>query len=167
MLNGKIERIQFTLGDSNSVEVDSTVYPLQLIGNQHYVYVNIAREHLDSLSANNFQMYLDFDLAHSIRYFNGRYWLKPVLNPFGLHSTGEIVGNIRPAHSFGILNAYNATDSGFALPEDHGSFEIRSLNPGTYSLSVTGTNGYQDTTIANISVVQKAATTVGTIQLHQ
>jgi len=167
VLNGKIERIQLTLGSRDSVEVDSTVYPLQLAGNQPFVYVNIAREHLDSLSANNFQMYLDFDLSHSIRYFNGGYWLRPVLNPFGLHNTGEIEGNIRPLRSFGMVKAYNATDSGFALPEDHGRFEIRGLNPGSYTLDVTGINGYQDTTITNITVIQKAATTVGTIQLHQ
>ena len=149
------------------MEVDSTVYPLQRFGNQNFVYVNIAREHLDSLSASNFQIYLDFDLAHSISYFNGGYYLRPVLNPFGLHNTGEIEGVIRPAHSFGIVKAFNATDSGFALPEDRGSFEIRGLNPGTYSVSITGINGYQDTTITTVSVVQKAATTLGTIQVHQ
>ena len=165
--SGKIERIKFTLGARDSVEVDSVVYPLNLLNNRDFVYVNLERRNMDSLSSNNFQMYLDFDLDHSIRYFFGKYWLTPVLRPFGLHSTGGIFGMVRPVHSFGFIKAYNATDSGFALPRDEGEFKIRGLNPGTYSLTISGKNGYQDTTITNISVLKGDETTVGTINLHQ
>ena len=167
LLNGKIERIKFTLGSNNSVEVDSVVHPLNLINNQNFVYVNILRDHLDSLSSNNFQLYLDFDLDHSIWYFGGQYWLKPVLKPFGLHSTGEIEGKIRPVHSFGLIKAYNATDTAFAWPEDEGEFKIRGLKAGTYSLLINGKNGYKDSTINTITVIQNRETQLGTIQLHQ
>lgn len=63
ILNGKIERIKITLGTNNSVMVDSVVHPLRLINNQTFLFVNIRREHLDSVSAGNFHLYLDFDLA--------------------------------------------------------------------------------------------------------
>ncbi len=167
ILNGKIERIKFTLGDNNSVEVDSIVHPLHLVNNQHFVYVNIRREHLDSLSSNNFQLFLDFDLSHSIKYYNGQYWLKPVLKPFSQHSTGEIEGKVRPEHSTGVIKAFNATDTAYAIPGHEGEFKIRGLHEGNYSLFIDGLNGYRDTTLTNIAVMRNHETNVGTIQLHQ
>jgi Domain of unknown function (DUF4382) len=167
ILNGKIERIKFTLGNNNSVMVDSIVHPLNLLNNQHFVYVNIKREHLDSLSSNNFQLFLDFDLARSIRLSNGQYILKPVLKPFGRHSTGSIEGKVRPVHSYGIIKAFNATDTAFARPEEEGEFKIRGLKAGIYSLFIDGINGYKDSTITNIIVSQNRETDIGKIQLHQ
>lgn len=167
VLNGKVVRIKFTLGDNNSVLVDSVSHPLQLVNNQHFVYANIKREHLDSLSSNDFQLYLDFDLSRSIRYINGQYWLKPVLKPFGRHSTGEIEGKIRPVHSFGTVKAFNGTDTAFARPENEGKFKIRGLRPGTYSVFIDGINGYRDTTISNITVQRNMDTELGNIQLTQ
>ncbi len=123
LINGKIERIKFTLGNNDSVMVDSMMHPLNLINHFNFVFVNIRREHLDSLSSNNFQLYLDFDLDHSIWYFGGQYWLSPVLRPFSMHSFGSIEGKIRPVHSFGVIKAYNATDTAFAWPFDEGEFE--------------------------------------------
>ncbi len=167
ILNGKIERIKVTLGNNNSVLVDNVSHPLNLINNQHFVFLNIKKDHLDSLSSNNLQLFLDFDLQKSIVFFNGKYWLKPVLKPFGRHSTGEIEGKIRPVHSHGLIKAYNATDTAFARPWDEGEFKIRGLKEGTYSLFVDGINGYKDTTINNIIVRRKGETDLGTIQLHQ
>ena len=167
ILNGKIERIKVTLGTNNSVTVDSVIHPLQLLGNQNFVYINIHREHLDSISSNNFQLFLDFDLSRSIRIINGDYWLKPVLTPFGRHSSGEIEGKVRPVHSHGLIKAYNATDTAFAMPRNEGEFKIRGLKEGTYSLFIGGINGYSDTTISNISVQRGRETELGTIQLHQ
>lgn len=167
LINGKIERIKFTLGTRDSVMVDSVMHVLNLINNMDFVFINVGRQQLDSLSSNNFQLYLDFDLARSIIFFGGQYWLKPVLRPFGTHTTGEIEGRITPPHSFGIIKAYNATDTAFAWPEDHGEFEIRGLKPDTYTLLIPGANGYKDSTMNNIVVQQGKATQVGTITLHQ
>ncbi len=167
LLNGKIERIKITLGNKDSVMVDSVVHPLHLFNNQNFVFVNIHREHLDSISSNNFQLFLDFNLARSIKIINGEYWLKPVLKPFGKHSSGEIEGKVRPVHSFGSIMAYNATDTAFARPWDEGEFKIRGLKDGTYNLFVDGLNGYKDTTINNISVSRGRSTKLGTIVLNQ
>ena len=167
VLNGKIQRIKFTLGTNNNVQVDSVMHPLHLLNNQNYVYVNIKKEHLDSLSSNNFNLYLDFNLSKSIKFINGKYYLKPVLKPFGKHSSGEIEGKVRPVHSFGMIKAYNATDTAFARPESEGEFKIRGLKEGTYSLFIDGLNGYRDTTITNISVRRNKETELGTIQLKK
>ncbi len=147
--------------------VDSTTYPLQLVNNQNFVYVNIKREHLDSVSSNDLQFFLDFSLSHSIRFFNGTYWLKPVIKPFGRHSTGEIEGKVRPVNSHGWIKAYNATDTFSARSWHEGKFKIRGLRPGTYSVSIDGTNGYQDTVINNVEVRRHDDTDIGTIELHQ
>ena len=167
IFNGKIERIKITLGTNNSVLADSVSHPLHLLNNQNFVFVNIHREHLDSISSNNFNLFLDFDLNRSIKYINGEYWLKPYLKPFGRHSSGEIEGKVRPVHSFGMIKAYNVTDTAFAMPEDEGEFKIRGLRAGTYSLFIDGINGYRDTTINNIAVQRNRETELGTIRLTQ
>jgi hypothetical protein len=165
ILNGKIERIKFVLGTNNNIVVDSLSHPLHLLGDQNYVYVNIQREDLDSLTSNNFQLFLDFDLARSIRIINGQYWLKPVLKPFSRHASGTIEGIVRPARSFGIIYAYSGTDTSFARPEDEGGFKVRGLREGTYKLFVHGINGYRDTTLNNIDVRRNRETDLGTIRL--
>lgn len=167
VFNGKIERLKINLGTNNTLMADSVIHPLHLINNQNFIYVNIHREHLDSISSNNLQLFLDFDLSRSIRLINGEYWLKPVLKPFGKHSSGEIEGKVRPEHSFGLIKAYNATDTAFAMPEDEGEFKIRGLKDGTYSLFIDGINGYLDSTINNITVIRGRETDLGTIRLHQ
>jgi hypothetical protein len=166
-LNGKIERIKITLGTNNSVVVDSTTYPLQLVNNQNFVYINIKKEHLDSVSSNDLQFFLDFSLSHSIKFINGTYWLKPVIKPFGRHSTGEIEGKVRPVHSHGWIKAYNATDTFYARSWHEGEFKIRGLRQGIYSVFIDGINGYQDTVINNVDVRRYDDTDIGTIQLHQ
>lgn len=168
VLNGKIERIKITLGTNNSVVVDSVSYPLHLLNNQNFVFVNIKRDHLDVLSQNNLRFFLDFDLKRSIVYSGGQYWLKPVLKPFGRHSSGEIEGKIRPLFSSGLIRAFNATDSAYALPWWHeGEFKIRGLRAGTYSLFIDGINGFRDTTINGIVVTQNNETKLGVIQLQR
>ncbi len=167
LINGKIERIKLTLGTNNSLMVDSVTYPVSLINNQQYIFVNIGRDHLDSLSSNNFQLYLDFDLARSIRYINGQYWLRPYLKPFSRHSYGEIEGKVRPVRSHSLIKAFNATDTAYALPWSEGEFKIRGLRPGVYSLFVDGINGYRDTLITNIQVQRGEDTELGVIQLRQ
>ncbi len=165
VFSGKIERIKVTLGNNNSVLVDSVSHPLHLVNNQNFIFVNIHREHLDSISNSNFNLYLDFDLSRSIRLINGEYYLRPNLLPFGHHSTGEIEGKIRPVHSFGMIKAYNNTDTAFARPEDQGEFKIRGLHEGNYSLFIDGINGYRDTTITNINVQRGRDVNLGLIRL--
>jgi hypothetical protein len=164
---GKIERIKITLGTDNSVMVDSVQHPLLLINNQNFVFINIHKEHLDSATANDLQLFLDFDLLHSIRYFNGQYWLKPVLKPFGKHHTGEIEGKVRPVNSFGLIKAFNETDTAYARPGDEGEFKIRGLKDGTYNVLIDGLNGYQDSTISNVIVHRRQEVDLGNIELHQ
>lgn len=166
--NGQITKIKFILGTNNSVVVDSVSYPLQLKDNWNFVFVKI-RHHLDvDSSNNNLSFYLDFDLARSIIYWNGKYYLKPVIRPFSRKSFGEIEGKIRPVHSFGTVMAYNNSDTAWARPwQKEGEFKIRGLQEGTYNLYIDGINGYKDTTITNIQVKRGKDTELGMITLKK
>lgn len=167
--NGHIKKIKFVLGTNNSLMVDSINYPLNLKDGINFVYLKINhRNDIDSLTANNFELFLDFDLSRSIKYANGKYWLKPVLKPFCRSGSGEIEGKIRPVGSHGMVAAINGTDTSFARPEKkEGEFKIRGLAPGTYSLFVDGVNGYRDTTITNIIVKKGKETELGRIILNK
>lgn len=167
--NGRIRKIKFVLGANNSLMVDSVNYPLNLKDGINFVYLKINhRNDIDSLTANNFELFLDFDLSRSIKYSNGKYWLKPVLKPFCKSGSGEIEGKIRPVGSHGMVAAINGTDTSYARPEKkEGEFKIRGLAPGTYSLLVDGINGYRDTTITNIIVKKGKETELGRITLNK
>ena len=166
--SGNIQRIKISLGPNDSVMVDSVMYPLHLFGNINFLYVDVMGIRLDSITSSDLSMYLDFNIERSVLHFNGNYWLRPFVKVFGMNNTGSISGKTLPPHSTGLIMAYNSTDTGYAKP-DHfdGDFMVRGLSPGTYSLLVHGINGYQDTTLNNISVMKHEKTKVGTITLHQ
>ncbi|HVW99190.1 MAG TPA: DUF4382 domain-containing protein [Candidatus Babeliaceae bacterium] len=166
--SGNIERIKITLGSNDSVMVDSVMYPLSLFGNFNYVYADVMGISLDSITASDLSMYLDFNVERSILDFNGKYWLKPFVKIFGMNNTGTIEGKVRPVHSSGMIMAYNDTDTGYAKPDHYGgAFMVRGLSPGIYSLYIQGINGYKDTTLSNISVMKHEKTDAGTVVLHQ
>lgn len=166
---GKIKQVRITLGDNNSIMADSIVSPLRIWGDKNYVTIKIKNEHLDPVAVNNFLLMLDFNIAKSIRFDNGTYWLKPALRPFCRKNTGEIEGKIRPDSAFGMITAFNGTDTAYALPDHHreGAFKIRGLNEGNYTVLIAGKNGYLDSTISEVKVQRGKETQLGKIVLHQ
>lgn len=166
---GKIRAVKIMLGTNNSVMADSVVSPLKFWQDKNYVILKIRNEHLDSVAANNFQVLLDFDIAKSIRYENGSYYLRPGIRPFCRKNTGSIEGMVQPDSAYGLITAILGTDSSFALPDHHreGKFKIRGLQEGVYQLLLTGKNGYADSTISNITVQKGRETDLGRIRLHK
>jgi hypothetical protein len=166
---GKIIKIKINLGPRDSIMADSVVHPLKIRDNKDFVIIKIRNEHLDSISANNFRLILDFDLARSIKFENGVYWLKPILKAFSKKNTGTIEGKVRPDSAFGMIKAFNATDTAFALPdrEEEGEFKIRGLKEGTYSVLIKGQKGYLDSTITGVKVFRGHETDLGKIVLHK
>jgi len=167
--NGKIIKIKINLGPDNSIMADSITSPLKIRNGQDFVIIKIRNEHLDSIAPNNFHLILDFDLARSIKFENGVYLLSPVVKAFSGKNTGTIEGKVRPEDSFGMISAFNATDTAFALPDrdDEGEFKIRGLKEGTYSVTIQGINGFLDSTITNVQVIKGRETELGKIVLHQ
>jgi hypothetical protein len=166
---GKIMKIKINLGSRNSIMADSVTSPLEIRDGSDFFIIKIRGEQIDSISANNFNLILDFNLAKSIHFEDGVYWLRPEIRAFSKKHTGEIEGKVGPEHSFGLIRAANATDTAYALPEEdeEGEFKICGLKEGVYSVLIGGINGYQDSTINNVQVLMGEETKLGKIVLHK
>jgi hypothetical protein len=164
---GRIIAVKLTIGKDDSVVVDSITHPIHICNDTNFVIICLRHQDIDSISQNNFHLLVDFNLARSINFTDSMYCLKPELRVFSQRLTGSIEGDIRPEESFGLVKAFNSTDTAFGLPnDDEGEFKIRGLNPGTYSVSVQGTNGFADTTITGVIVTAGDQTNIGVITLH-
>lgn len=164
---GKILAIKLSLGDNNSVVKDSVTYPLNLLPEWHAVYIRLHGEDFEKVATNNFKIWIDFDMGHSIISYNGKFYLRPILKAFAVNNTARIEGQVVPHDAFPVIEVYNATDTGYAIPREDGYFMVRGLAPGTYSVFINASNPYQDTTISNVSLQAGPATNLGKITLHQ
>jgi hypothetical protein len=166
--NGKILKIRITLGSDNSIFTDSlTSYPLEVFGPHPYFDINVRREDVFSVTNNNFEMWLDFNLHRSIFFWNGEFLLKPVIVVFNDHTSPKVEGEVLPPGASPLVELYNQTDTIYAVPDWDGDYLVRGVNAGTYSLAVTGHHGYNDTTISNIVVSGSGTTRVPTVTLHK
>jgi len=165
---GKILKVQITLGSDNSVYTDPTTsYPLVVFGPNPYFDINVSREDVDSVNQKDFQLWLDFSLTRSIFFWSGTFYLKPYVTAFNDLTTGRIHGVVLPPGASPLIEAVSGTDTVYAVPNWNGGYEVRGVSPGTYSLTVLGHNGYNDTTINNIVVTSGETTPAPTVTLHQ
>lgn len=166
--SGKILKVRITLGSDNTIYTDSlTSYPLVVFGPHPYFDINVRREHVYSVSNNEFQLWLDFNLHRSIFFWNGTFLLKPYIVAFNNHACAKIHGRVLPDDASPLVELYNDVDTVYAVPNRGGNYMIRGVNPGTYSLYVMGHHGYNDTTVNNIVVNSNATVQTPTITLHK
>jgi hypothetical protein len=164
---GKIRKIRITLGTNNSIVVGGVSKPLTLLsGSNNYVYVKIHKDDEDDDIQNQSAIWLDFDVCKSIKLIGGQYYLKPFLKTFSNKKTGRVEGKVFPRAAIPFVQIFNATDSGFAIPENDGKYKIKGLKTGVYKIKFYGHNGYFDTTVSNINVQRNRETEVQTITLH-
>ena len=168
---GIILKIRITLGDNNSVVIDSVSYPLQLYRNNHQVILFVKHDDdVEEISPGNLQMFLDFDVSRSIvRIDNNRFVLRPRIGIFVPSRTASIEGRVFPEEARAVLAVYASGDTLVAIPDDDdGEFKIRGLRGNTADLFVNATaNGYRDTTIIGIAIRPGQERNVGTIRLRQ
>jgi hypothetical protein len=84
-----------------------------------------------------------------------------------MQKTAALTGQVLPRDAFPVISVYNGQDTLYALPNWNGNFMVRGLATGTYSVFINPSNGYQDTTIANVSVTAGQNANIGVIQLHK
>lgn len=165
--DGSIRRIVITLGTNNSIVKDSVNYPLNLLDGQT-ITIKLLGNEWENFSTGHYRLWLDFDCGRSIvRLRNGQFSLVPFIRAFIIKESGAVKGIVLPGNSRSIVTVYNATDTAYALPWINGEWKVRGLNTGAYSVFVNAGNGYQDTTINNVSVTVGKETNVGTITLHK
>lgn len=165
---GRILAFRITLGDHNSVVKDSVTYPVHLMPGWDDIYVRVSGINFEDLASNHFRIWLDFDAGRSVvRVRQGEFFLRPVIKAFAVSNTGSVKGTIHPGDAFPVVSVYNSSDTSYAIPGHGSMFMVRGLAEGTYSVFVNASNGYQDTTIANVSVKAGQTLDLGSIRLHK
>ena len=165
---GKVLKVQITLGSDNTVYTDSTTYyPLEVFGPNPYFTINVRRENVDAIDNNDFKLWLDFNLARSIFFWSGTYLLSPYVVAFNDVTYAKLQGQVLPDGADNLVMAWSGADTLYAIPNWNGTYMIRGVPAGTYSINFKGHNGYQDTTISNIVVDSTKTVQVPTITLHK
>lgn len=168
MTNGKVLKVRITVGTDNVVYTDSvTHYPLSVAWTGTFFDINIRRENVSDVTNNQFKLWLDFNLARSIVYWSGVYYLSPEVIAFNDNALSKVGGFVEPGGASAYVMVYDASDTLYALPGWQGYYQVRGATAGTYSIYFKGQHGYKDTTINNIVVTAGKLTTAPTITLHK
>jgi hypothetical protein len=167
-VSGKILKIRITLGSNNSVYTDSsTSYPLDIFGPNPYFDINVHRENVSSVTNNEFALWLDFNLARSVFFWNGTFLLKPYFIVFNDVVSAKVEGQVLPSGASPLVTIFSPSDTLYAIPNHNGKYLVRDVPAGSYSINFKGHNGYQDTTITGITVDSMRVTQVPAVILHQ
>ncbi|HMI61632.1 MAG TPA: DUF4382 domain-containing protein, partial [Puia sp.] len=125
---GKILKLKITLGSDNTVFTDSTTsYPLEVFGPTPWFTVNVSRTNVNSVTNNEFKLWLDFNLSKSVFFFSGQFLLKPYITVFNDVATSKIQGQVLPTGAGALVTAYNATDTLYAVPFWGGQYLFRGV----------------------------------------
>lgn len=165
---GSVRLVRIEFGTNNSVVKDSVNYPLNLSPNlPNFIVIKLKGNEFEEFASRRHRLWLDFDVSRSIIEANGRFYLIPVMHTFVEKNTASVAGKVKPRDAKAVITLFNNTDTAYALPNKEGEFKMRGLKDGTYKLFVKASNGYRDTTINNVVVVQPKTTSVGVIELKK
>lgn len=165
---GSVRLVRIEFGTNNSVVKDSVNYPLNLSPNlPNFIVIKLKGHEFEEFASRRYRIWLDFDVSRSIIEVNGRFYLIPVMHTFVEKNTASVSGKVKPRDAKAVITLFNNTDTAYALPNKEGEFKMRGLKDGTYKLFVKASNGYRDTTINNVVVVQPKTTSVGVIELKK
>lgn len=165
---GSVRLVRIEFGANNSVVKDSVNYPLNLFPNlPNFIVIKLKGNEFEEFASRRHRLWLDFDVSRSIIEVNGRFYLIPVMHTFVEKNTASVAGKVKPRDAKAVITLFNNTDTAYALPNKEGEFKMRGLKDGTYKLFVKASNGYRDTTINNVVVVQPKTTSVGVIELKK
>lgn len=166
---GRINQIRLVLGDSNSVEIDSTLYPLETPSAQQSGLKLLLNTELTN--GITYAILLDFDAAKSVvQTGNGKYILKPVIKVVSEAQDGAIEGIVLPDSLNVAVFAIAGSDTvGTSyVPSGSSNFFVGGLPAGSYTLSFDPgeLSGFQGKVLENISVSLGSVTQTGTTELQ-
>ncbi len=175
---GSIRLIRINLGTANYIIKDSVKYTLNIPPNTpSFILIKLGGGEWEHIGINSYRLWLDFDVARSIIFYNNAYYLVPFLRPFLPSQTGTVYGNLAPKDAFPeVVKVFSTTDTAMALPNRDGNFLVRGLKDGTYSVWIHSLRAdslgiaiqlYKDTTISNVVVKNANTVFVGNITLHK
>lgn len=165
--SGTIHKIRITLGNQNEISKDSGVtrIPLSICNRKPYVYVKLKDEEHTEIVNGEVRIQLDFDIARSISYRDGKYCLQPYIKAYSKNKTGSVEGEVWPRAANAMPMLFNSTDTAYAMPDDDGEFEMEGVKPGTYSLRFNPAANYRDTLLTGIIVKAGEETELRKIEL--
>jgi len=166
---GTVKRIIINLGTNNYLVKNGVRYPLNTFGDDgSHIIIKLRGDEFETTNVNLNNLWLDFDVERSIfRLWDGKFYLRPVIRIFAEIKTGVISGTVLPRDAFPVISVINGQDTSYALPDWDGDFKVRGLQTGTYSIFINSSNGYNDTTITNVSVNVGNKTDIGVIHLSK
>jgi hypothetical protein len=165
---GKLLKIRIELGPRDTVYTDSvTAHPLEVLGHDGTITINVRREHVQLTASNSFQVWIDFNVNKSIFHIHDQYFLKPWVITFNDHDFAKIQGSVLPEHACALVEAIRNTDTLYTIPNEDGHYKFRAVSAGSWDLTFKGRNGYLDTTVAGIMVDSMKVTKVPDILLHK
>ena len=171
--NHRIRQVRLTLGMQNSVMRNNQSFPLKIKDREREVVIDISAASFD-IANGQVSFWLDFDAGNSIRVDNSGqgnnngYELKPHIKAFSRSNTGRLEGRVLPTASNAIVKAFIGADTATAIPNSsNGEFKIVGLTAGNYTVIIDAQNGYTDTTITNVRVVNREDTKLPVITLRR
>ncbi|MFI5372181.1 MAG: DUF4382 domain-containing protein [Candidatus Eisenbacteria bacterium] len=161
---GTYNQIRLVLGANNSIVVDSVSHPLEVPSACRSGYKLIG--HFVVPAEGGTDVGIDFDAARSIHQEgNGDYVLIPVVRIVPLTDTGNIAGIVKPIRARAWVFAIQGADTVTSTRTRLGRFTLSLLPAGDYTVSITPTAGFRDTSLTGVSVAIHRTTDVGVIQL--
>ena len=161
----RVQQIRLLLGPNNTVMADSVVYPLTVpSGAESGLKIQV---HHDLQPGVAYEVLLDFDAHQSVvETGNGQYVLKPVIRAVENAISGSITGTVSPK---GVVTVITATGSSAAYSSvadtATGGFIIKGVPAGSYTVEVVPAAPHNSVSIPNVSVVNGAPVSVGTVTL--
>lgn len=163
--SGRIEQIRLILGPNNYVKIGEQTYPLETpSAEQSGLKINL---HQDVNAGVLYKLLLDFDAARSIvKTGNGKYILKPVIRATMQAQGGSLKGYVLPDTFNTSVFAIQGPDTLAGTMTSGGSYMIKGLDAGTYSLAFAPSDtSYKSQTKTGIVVTNNTVTTVDTVRL--
>lgn len=158
--------------DNNNVVIDGEVHDLFIpSGAQTGVKLNVNAEINEGIV---YTLLLDFDALRSVHKTGQSpaldYILKPVIRASNEALTGNIEGVVNPIEARAAVFAIAGEDtlSSTYADEESGYFMLVGLEEGTYNVSVNPREeGYEETTVEDVSVTVGESTDLETIELNE
>lgn len=163
--SGRIEQIRLILGSNNYVKIGGQTYTLETpSAQQSGLKINL---HQDVNAGILYKLLLDFDASRSIvKTGNGKYILKPVIRATMQAQGGSLKGYVLPDTVKTSVFAIQGPDTLAGTLTSGGSYMIRGLNAGTYTLAfVPGDTTFKSQNKTGINVTTNTVTTVDTVHL--
>ena len=162
---GNISQVRLILGSNSSVVVGGQTYPLATPSAEES---GLKLQLQNSLVAGvSYSLLLDFDASKSIvQQGNGGYLLKPVIRLIDSAVTGAIMGSVSPVTLHATITAEAADSVSYStVTNASGSFLLRGVPQGTYTVTITPDLPALPVIINNVTVTTGASTDLNIITL--